>query len=325
MAPADPRIVVIGGGTGCPTLLEGLRAYTPRLTAVVTVMDSGGSSGRLRQELGVPALGDLRRCLVALADRGSRTAALAELFEHRFNSDGPLDGHSLGNLLLASLMQTRGGLESAVDEAAELLGVSGTVLPVTLETADLHATLTDGTVLLGEAALDQRGPSPVGVRRVALNPAVGANPRAVTAIQEADAVILAPGDLYTSLLPNLLVDGMPGAIRASRARVIYASNLATKPGETDGYRLSDFLREIISYLGGDEPLDLVLAEGGGQAGPTAVPLPEGYAPVEVDVEGCRELAGRLVLRHVAREDAPGLHDPGPTAKAIMELLETPAH
>jgi uncharacterized cofD-like protein len=324
MTPAEPRIVVIGGGTGCPTLMEGLRRYTTRLTAVVTVMDSGGSSGRLRQELGVPALGDLRRCLVAQADHGSGAATLAGLFEHRFESKGPLDGHSQGNLLLASLMQTHGGLQGAVDAAAELLGVTGAVLPVTLESAELRATLMDGTVMEGEAALDQRGASPVGVRRVDLDHAASANPRAITAIQEADAVILAPGDLFTSLLPNLLVDGMPEAIRSCQGRRIYVSNLATKPGETDGYRLSDFVREINSYLGSDEPLDLVLAQRGEQASPSSIPLPEGYAPVEADVKGCREVARLLVLRHVARDDAPGLHDPTRTAQAIMELLAAPA-
>ena len=325
MTPNEPRIVVIGGGTGCPTLLEGLRAYTSRLTAVVTVMDSGGSSGRLRQELGVPALGDLRRCLVALADQGSGPTTLAQVFEYRFDTHGPLDGHNLGNLLLASLMQNRGGLEGAVDEAAKLLRISGAVLPVTLESADLHTTLMDGTILEGEAALDQRGTSPVGVRRVTLHPGVRANPRAVTAIREADAVIMAPGDLYTSLLPNLLVKGVPGSIRSCNGRVIYVSNLATKPGETEGYRLSDFLREVISYLGGKEPLDLVLAEGAGQTDHPAVPLPEGYSPVQADVQRCSETASRVVLQPLARNDAPALHDPGVTAMAIMGLLEAPAH
>ena len=316
----DLRIVVIGGGTGCPAVLSGLRRYTRHLTAVVTVMDSGGSSGQLRRELGVVALGDVRRCLVALAGDVGLESRLALLFERRLVSGSPPRDDSQGNLLLASLMRTRGGLEEAIEEAGRWLGVVGAVAPVTLESAELVTTLADGSTLEGEAALDLRGPSRVGVSRIDLRPRVSANPRALEAIHRADAVILGPGDLYTSVLPNLLVEGMPEAVRASRGRIIYVGNLATKPGETDGYRASDFVRELLAYLGMDEPLDALLLDGGGPAGSSRAAPSEGYVRVEMDVEGCREMARRVVVRPLAREDAPALHDPARTAAAIMEVL-----
>ena len=321
MDRADLRIVVIGGGTGCPAVLSGLRGYTQHLTAVVTVMDSGGSSGQLRRELGVVALGDIRRCLVALAGDAGLQSRLALLFERRLVSGSPPGDDSQGNLLLASLTQTQGGVEEAIEEAGRWLGVVGAVAPVTLESAELITTLADGSTLEGEAALDLRGPSCVGVRGIDLRPRVRANPRALEAIHRADAVILGPGDLYTSVLPNLLVEGMPEAVRASRGRIIYIGNLATKPGETDGYRTSDFVREVLAYLGRDEPLDALLLDGGGPAGSSRAALPAGYVRVDVDAEGCRGLARRVVVRQVAREDAPALHDPARTAAAIVEILD----
>jgi uncharacterized cofD-like protein len=319
MATSRPRIVVIGGGTGCPALLYGLKTHTSRLSAVVTVMDSGGSSGRLRRELGGPALGDVRRCLVALAGEGHLEALLAQAFEHRFAGPGPLEGHTVGNLILARLAQRLGGLEAAVEEAGRLLGVSGAVHPVTLGDARLVTTLEDGTVLQSEAALDTRGASPIGVRQVALRPPVPANPRALAAIHEADAVILGPGDLYTSLIPNLLVQGVPEAVRASQGMRVFVGNLATKPGETEGYKLSDFLRELLRYLGTDEPLDAVLVDS---SGPPRAPMPGGSRPVEADLDACRSMARRILPRPVAREDQPWLHDPEPTATALLKLLET---
>ena len=321
MDRADLRIVVIGGGTGCPAVLSGLRRYTQHLTAVVTVMDSGGSSGQLRRELGVVALGDIRRCLVALAGDAGLQSRLALLFERRLASGSPPGDDSQGNLLLASLTQTRGGVEEAIEEAGRWLGVVGAVAPVTLESAELITTLADGSTLEGEAALDLRGPSRVGVRGIDLRPRVRANPRALEAIHRADVVILGPGDLYTSVLPNLLVEGVPEAVRASPGRIIYIGNLATKPGETDGYRTSDFVREVLAYLGRDEPLDALLLDGGGPAGSSREALPAGYVRVDADAEGCRGLARRVVVRQVAREDAPALHDPARTAAAIVEVLE----
>ena len=316
---ADPRIVVIGGGTGCSTLLTGLRRHTSRLTAVVTVMDGGGSSGRLREEMGLPALGDLRRCLVALASSRPRTAALAALFEHRFPDQGALQGHSLGNLLLAAMVQRAGGLQEGVVEAARLLGVrKGAVLPVTLQNSDLVTTLQDGTVLEGEEALDLRGASAVAVDQVSLRPPVRANPEVVQAIRRADAIILGPGDLYTSLLPNLLVEGVAEAVRTARGQRIVVGNLVRKPGETDEYRLSDHLREVLRYLGTQEPLDAVLVDGSTEP---AAPAFRAMG-VETDPEACRRLVRRIVTQPVAQEEQPGRHHPERTAAALREFFQS---
>ena len=312
--------MAIGGGTGCPTVLRGLKAHPVDLTAVVTTMDSGGNSGRLREQFGVPALGDLRRALEALAGEGHWSASQSALSEYRFGGDSDLAGHSLGNLVLLALADLRGGIEGAVDRMAELLVARGRVLPVTLQSADLRARLQDGTELEGEAAIDQRGLSPVGIDRVWLSPAAAANPRAVAAIREADALVLGPGDLYTSLVPNLLVEGIPEAVRASQATTVFIVNLATKPGETEGYRLSDFLRTVLDYLGSPGPLDAVVLDSGEGDGARTMENPA----VEQDVERCGAMARRFLRRPVARRDAPWLHDPRRIADAVMEAISAPA-
>ena len=176
------RVVVIGGGTGCPAVMQGLSPYAFDLSAVVTVMDSGGSTGRLRQEFGIPALGDIRRCLSALAAPDAATELFRDLMEYRFRGDAALGDHSLGNLLLAALVDKAGGLEEGIRTAAGLLGLRATVLPVTLASTHLVGVLQDGTTLEGEAAIDQRGAHAVGVQRVLLDPQVDANPGAVEAI-----------------------------------------------------------------------------------------------------------------------------------------------
>jgi len=325
MNASMPRIVVIGGGSGCPTVLRGLKSRPVRLTAVVTTMDSGGSSGRLRRLLKVPALGDLRRALAALAGEGGRSRLQTALSEYRFEGDAGGDadiaGHSLGNLLLAALADLEGGVQAAADRMADLLEAQGQALPVTLERADLWARLQDGSLLEGEAAIDLRGRSTVGIERVWLSPPVAANPRALTAIGEADALVLGPGDLYTSVVPNLLVEGIAEAVRNSSAKTIVVANLATKPGETDGYRLSDFLRTLLSYLGSPVPIDAVVLDSGAgrAAGGEADQSLQGQS-VEQDLDRCGDLVRRVVRRPVARGDVPWLHDPGPTADAVMEAL-----
>jgi len=310
MTSLDPHVVVLGGGTGCPTILEGLRRYTSKLSAVVTVMDSGGSSGRLRKELGIPALGDLRRCLIALAGRDQNCKTLSGLMEYRFQSSGLLADHNVGNLLLAALVEQCGDLVQAVDIIERQLGVVGKVLPVTVENVSLCALLDDGNVLHSESEIDLRGASIVGIQRVYLDPVPKATPEALQAIQEAQAVVFGPGDLYTSLLPILLVDGIPEAIRRSTARKVYVGNLTTKPGETDHFKTSHFVTEILRYLGTDKPFDVIVANDGRVQDEA----------VEVDIESCNKLARRLVVKKVADQNAEGLHDPDLTALAILEAM-----
>jgi uncharacterized cofD-like protein len=281
-------------------------------------MDSGGSSGRLRRELGVPALGDLRRCILALASENPDVAALCTLFEYRFPDQGNLQGHSLGNLLLAAMVENAGGLQEGINEAKRLLGVRvGAVLPVTLQHCELEAVLKDGTALKGEHALDQRGASPIAVDTLYLRPSAQANPDSIRAIQQAEAIILGPGDLYTSLIPNLLVEGIAESIVSARGQRIVVGNLICKPGETDHYKLSDHLLEVLRYLGTKKPLDAVLIH---DKDPSVV-MPAGVEAVEPDLDACRSLARRILVRPVALVDEPGRHHPYQTAAALMEILQ----
>ena len=312
MPESRPQIVVIGGGTGCPTVLRGLRHHPVDLTAIVTTMDNGGSSGRLRQEFSVPAVGDIRRALVALANQ----EVLGELCEYRFRGETPLKGHTLGNLTLLANSLEHGGLKEAIERVGRLLGVNGTVLPVTLDCVDLCALLEDGRTLIGEASIDLRGQSSVPLERIFLSDHASPNPRAIDALNQADAIVLGPGDLYTSVIPNLLVNGIAQAIQASNAKRIFVGNLATKPGETEGYKLSDFLYEVVRYSGLVDLLDAVIVDNGYATG-NSMP---GNLGVVTDDDVCQELARQILRCNVAQYDRPWLHDPTNTAEAIMGVV-----
>lgn len=242
------RVVAIGGGTGLPVVLTALKRYlgtrVSDLTAVVTVADDGGSSGRLREELAVLPPGDIRKCLVALAEV---EPLMAELFQFRFGGDGALAGHSFGNLFLAALAHVTGNFLQAIRFSSKVLAVRGTILPSTLESVTLGAELADGRIVHGESKLARQG---TPVRRVFLQPAtVRALPEVLEAIDRAHAVVLAPGSLYTSLVPNLLVGGIAEALRQTAALRLYVANLMTEPGETDGMSLADHLEGLHAHAG----------------------------------------------------------------------------
>jgi len=241
------RIVGIGGGTGLPVLLSGLaKESRVELSAVVTVADDGGSSGRLRSSMGVPAIGDLRNCLVALSGNQS---TLADLFQHRFSAGDGLDGHALGNLIVAALFQRTGSLQEAIEIASRLLPLKGQALPSTETLTTLCALLDDGSVVRGESRIPEAGRQ---IRRVWLEPSDPPASRGVLeALAAADAIVLAPGSLYTSLMPNLLVSGVAAAIRKSPAVKILVCNLLTEPGETAGFSAADHLRAVEKRLGRD--------------------------------------------------------------------------
>src|SRR3712207_490493 len=238
----DERVVTVGGGTGSFTLLSELKKVATRLWAIVAMTDSGGSSRRLMDEFGHPLpLGDLRQALVAL----SRSSRLwGEVFSYRFPEapNGVIGGHSLGNLILHALQdQNDGDLLGALEDAEEIINTAGHVIPVTLEQATLCAELSDGTVVRGESMIDRPVERPVlPIRQVLLDPPVRATARARKALARADKVLIGPGDLFTSVIPCLLVDGIADAIRSCDGEVIYICNVMTKHGETDGYRASDF-------------------------------------------------------------------------------------
>ena len=239
------RVVGIGGGTGLPVLLRGLaRQPDLNVSAIVAVSDNGGSTGRLRDGLGIPAVGDLRNCLVALSDPSS---ALGALFQHRFSAAGELEGHALGNLIVAALYQQTGSLLRAIELAGEIMPQRGQAFAVTEMPTTLCASFRDGSIVRGEFQIAAtRG----DIDRVWLEPHAPPAARGVLeAIRNADGIVLAPGSLYTSIIPNLLVDGVADAIRNSPAAKIMICNLMTQPGETEGYTASDHLRTIESYLG----------------------------------------------------------------------------
>ena len=239
---------MIGGGTGVFTVLSALKKYPYELAAIVTMADDGGSTGVLREEFGILPPGDIRRALIALSSSDNKI--LSELFNFRFGTNSSLRGHSLGNLLLTALEKITGSLKDALKEAVKILNVKGEVIPVTLSKTKLHAELENGIIIEGESNIDIPKHDPrLKIKKVYLDPQVPANPDATRAILEADFVILGPGDLYTSIIPNLLVRGIVRALRKTSAKIIYITNIMTKYGETNGFRAGDFVRVTEKYLG----------------------------------------------------------------------------
>ncbi|MBD0264683.1 MAG: YvcK family protein, partial [Tolypothrix sp. Co-bin9] len=309
-----PKIVVIGGGTGLSTLLRGLKTYSANITAIVTVADDGGSSGRLRQEFGVLPPGDIRNCLAALADEEK---LLTELFQYRFKAGDGLMGHSFGNLFLTAMSDITGDLEQAVAASSKVLAVRGQVLPATLSDVRLWAELVDGRRIEGESSISEAGGSIVKIGCIPANPP--ALPAAIKAINEADYIIIGPGSLYTSLIPNLLVPQIADAIAASVAPRIYVCNIMTQPGETQGYTVSDHIRAIDAACG-RQLFDAVLVH---KKSPSAHSLiryaQQNSHPVFLDREAVSNLGRRIVLANILFEDDIGCvrHNPQRLARVLL--------
>jgi uncharacterized cofD-like protein len=249
------NIVIIGGGTGTFTLLSGLRKYPSNNTVIVSSADDGGSTGRLRKELGVFPPGDLRQCLIGLSYTDK---PMTDLFSYRFEK-GFLAGHTVGNIILAALEKTTGNIETAVETAAKMLNVRGRVLPVTLKPTLLSAVLENGKTIVGEHNIDDQDSSKqtaVSIKQLRLQPNSPVNPKVLQAIRQADAIVFGPGDLYTSVIPNILVKGVAEAVNKSTAKKILVTNIMTKFGQTDGFKASDFVKVLESYLKGK--IDYVL-------------------------------------------------------------------
>lgn len=245
ITPQNRKVVVIGGGTGSFTVLSGLKHYPLDLTAIVTMADDGGSTGRLRDEFGVLPPGDLRQCLVALS---ADDHVMRKLFNHRY-AKGELAGHNFGNIFISTLEQVTGSLDKALDLAGEILNIRGRVLPVTLSKVDLVTELKNGKVLHGESALsDYQLVSRFGVKRIYLKPKAKANPKALRAIAEADLIVVGPGNLYASLIPNFLVSGVGQAFLRSKAKKVYVANLMNKHGHTDDFVVSDYVRTLTAVI-----------------------------------------------------------------------------
>ena len=247
------KIVTIGGGSGSFMVLFGLKNLPVELSAVVNMTDDGGSSGVLRDELGVLPPGDVRQCLVALS---KSSQVLRKLFNYRYGSGG-LKGHAFGNLFLSTLEKASGGFEQAVSEAGKILRIGGRVLPVTLKNTRLAVELKNGIKIIGESKIYVNSPSLADFKKFYLKPPAVLNPEVGAAIGAADKIIICPGDLYSSLIPNFLVKGMPKALARARAKIIYVVNLMTKPGQTDGFTIIDYVKAIEEYLE-PETIDYVI-------------------------------------------------------------------
>ncbi|WP_242345249.1 gluconeogenesis factor YvcK family protein [Anaeromyxobacter terrae] len=319
-ADARPiRIAAVGGGTGLPRVLEGLAAEddpedeerSVDLTAVVTTADDGGSSGELRRRYGVPAPGDVRNCLVALA----AGAPLAAVFQHRFDGGGELAGHTIGNLVLTALAQRLGDFGQAVDAAAGMLGVRGRVVPATATPVELVAELDDGRVVRGETAI---AAAHGRVATLRLTGAARASPEAIEAIHAADLVVLGPGSLYSSVLAGLLVPGIAEALRTTGATRVLVVNLFTQAGETDGLDAADHVRAVQRHLG--DVVDVALAQRPPLPAETVAAYSgEGAEPVRVDRAAIDAAGAVPVVTDLLAAGERGRHDPRKLARALLAI------
>ncbi len=312
-----PSVVVIGGGTGLSTLLRGLKKQTGNLTAIVTVADDGGSSGRLREELGIVPPGDLRSCLVALAD----TEPLMEkLFQYRFIGAGDLTGHSFGNLFIAAMTQVVGGdVELALQESSKVLAVRGQVLPASARPVKISARMTDGTIINGESNISCANKR---IQRVTMEPSdVPAVQSALNAIRDADIVVLGPGSLYTSVIPNLLVGNIVEALRNTRAMRMYVCNVMTQPGETDHYTASDHVRALFDH-GGQGIVDYVLVNVEEIASCLLDHYArEGACPVKADIDELEQMGVTVIPAQLVNESNWVRHDPERLARVIFSMMD----
>ena len=315
MLGKGPAITVVGGGHGLSVLLRGIKQATSNVTAVVTVADDGGSSGRLRQDLGMIPPGDLRNCLVALAD----TEPLMEkLFQHRFEGSSELSGHSFGNLFIAAMTQVTGDVETALKESSKVLAVKGQVLPASKEFVRLDAIMEDGTVVCGESQIPEAHKR---IHRVKLYPEhAEAVQSSLDAIRNAEAIVLGPGSLYTSVIPNLLVEGIGDAICRSKAVKIYICNVMTQPGETDGYTASMHVKAIMDHAGRNA-VDYVIVN--------ATPVPEdlkrkyaetGAYPVVVDDDALNQLGVGIIKADLITSKDAIHHDPKKLCDSVMRVV-----
>jgi uncharacterized cofD-like protein len=323
-----PRVVALGGGTGLSTLLRGLKKYTGNLTAIVTVADDGGSSGRLRKEYRILPPGDFRQCITALADV---EPLMTTLFQHRFK-EGSLNGHSFGNLFIMAMAEITGDFEHAIRESGRVLAVRGQIVPSTLRDVTLIAEMADGQTRVGESSIphvngngdgngDGNGAvaTATAIKRVFLQPESTINPEAEEAILNAEMITVGPGSLYTSILPNLVVDGMAEALKASPAIKVFICNVATQPGETDAYRVSDHLKAIETHLG-TNIFDFVVVNSNNN-----FPLPSSAQAADIkrvvyDPATVSQRSIHAVLVDVVNPRISTHHDPDKLARAIMKKI-----
>lgn len=315
-----PKVVAIGGGHGLSMLLRGLKNKTSNITAIVTVADDGGSSGRLREEMGIIAPGDLRNCLVALADKET---VLEEIFQYRFGGEGELAGHSLGNLFLAALIKQFGSVQNALEAASKVLNIRGQVMPATSQTVRLKAHMSDGEIVEGESEIsaypEKKGRDIRIVHMSTIPKAPMAVGDALKALRDADLITLGPGSLYTSVLPNLLVPEILQTIRESGAPVIYICNVMTQPGETSGYTVGDHLKALVDHIGGGV-VDFVLANTGTPAADVLKKYEKAHAyPVSIDRKKVESLGASLIEADLLGPAREAVQDTNVLAEELMQI------
>jgi uncharacterized cofD-like protein len=315
-----PKIVVIGGGTGVSTVLAELKKVAD-VTAVVSMMDSGGSSGRLRDEHGILPPGDVLKCISELFPEDERSRKWADLLNYRFRKGEGLKGHSLGNLLLTACYDWEGGTAFGIEALSWLLNIEGRVLPVTLNDVDLIAKLSDGSDVVSETKIDMRGDNlDSKIEYIYLSRRAQIYHPARDAIMEADKIVIGPGSLFTSILPNFLVEGLAEALQESKAPLIYICNLVTDPAETDGYKASDFIQKVTEYLVDDSRLDYALINDG-SINDVARRMyeKERKFPVRFDHDTCEPLVKHIIKGPFCTGKTILRHDSRQLAQIILEL------
>jgi uncharacterized cofD-like protein len=316
-----PKVVVIGGGTGVSTVLSHLKKVA-NVTAIVSMMDSGGSSGRLRDEHGVLPPGDVLKCLTELLPDDNRSLKWADFLNYRFQKGEGLKGHSLGNLLLTAAYDWEGGTSYGIEALSWLLNIEGKVLPVTLNNVELIARLSDGSEVIGETHIDLRTQDlDRKIEYIRLSRRAQLYKPVADAIKNAEKIVIGPGSLFTSILPNFLVEGLSEALKESTAPKIYVCNLVTDPAETDGYKTSDFVQKITEYLADGDKLDYVLVNNG-PVSDLALRMyeTEGKFPVQIDLEEKSEMVrNRVILGALCRGKEVLRHDSEILAHTILNL------
>ncbi len=311
-----PHIVVIGGGTGLSCLLRGLKLYSSNITAIVTVADDGGSSGKIRDELGILPPGDIRNTLVALAD----TEPLMErLFQYRFSWGEGLSGHSFGNLFIAAMTDITGDFETAIHQFGKVLAVGGIVLPSTLEAVRLKAVYTDGSEIIGESQIPKQGKS---IEQISLVPQyIDPLPEALKAIAAADLIVLGPGSLYTSIIPNLLVNKISDALLSSQALKVYVCNMMTQPGETDNMSASAHIKAIFKHTDQQKIFDYVLLNNERLTGLQARKYSaQNSYPIKLDIEQVKQLGVTPVCAPLLDRSELVRHDSAGLARELIKLV-----
>lgn len=313
----QPRVVVIGGGTGMPVLLRGLKNLPIHLTALVTVADDGGSTGKLRNEMAIPAPGDIRNVIAALSDA---EPMLLELFQHRFTIGNGLSGHSMGNLLLAAMTSITGDFYTGIKEISRVLNVKGKIYPISNENMSLHAKMTDGSIVSGESKIPLANKK---IDRIYLSPEpVEPLPNAVRALEKADLVVIAPGSLYTSILPNLVIPQIDVTLQNLKGKVVYVCNVMTQAGETTGYTASDHVQAIREHVGAECVESIVVHNEPINKDVRDVYAEESADPVVYDTDRLLEMGLQIIEGDIIDPSRVSLrHDTHKIAKLLYSIID----